>query len=438
MTERLFIHEEKNDGSKQEETENTSFDLNEESNSPEDDAAAEAEVSMEDDEGEREGSSANNNNVSAGEKRGGKNSVRQYVRSKMPRLRWTPDLHLSFVHAVERLGGQARATPKLVLELMNVKGLSIAHVKSHLQMYRSKRLDESGQVLCKTYRRMGGRDRDRDCSPGILFRPTGSCRHFSMEKSGMEQAWNPAFHSHPNRRQQYASTHYYNALRSSTSALQSKQYFGQGNGLVERMIFHTQNRPSTSNPNHVLEAIAQNRPTRPSRFLEEKKWPPRELIGNPWREKTRTNAASQSLVHQICTTPRSVGATLTYSKQPSVWSPANEERLGQFQSHLHYPKIISSISTPQFEPPFRLESNQEKRLKEEEWLPDLQLRLSQRSANEEDSHHKTKYEMNTMLSLSPYSSRQQEQPTEKQKEETQTKAWPSQTTTGKADLSLSI
>lgn len=191
MTERLFIHEEKNDGSKQEETENTSFDLNEESNSPEDDAAAEAEVSMEDDEGEREGSSANNNNVSAGEKRRGKNSVRQYVRSKMPRLRWTPDLHLSFGHAVERLGGQARATPKLVLELMNVKGLSIAHVKSHLQMYRSKRLDESGQVLCKTYRRMGGRDRDDDCSPGILFRPTGSCRHFSMEKSGMEQAWNP-------------------------------------------------------------------------------------------------------------------------------------------------------------------------------------------------------------------------------------------------------
>lgn len=87
---------------------------------------------------------------------------------------------------------------------------------------------------------------------------------------------------------------------------------------------------------------------------------------------------------------------------------------------------------------FEMQSNQEKRLKEEEWLPDLQLRLSQRSANEEDTHHKSKYEMNTMLSLSPYSSRQQEQPTEKQKEETQTKAWSSQTTTGKADLSLSI
>jgi hypothetical protein len=33
-------------------------------------------------------------------------TVRQYNRSKHPRLRWTPDLHMAFLHAVERLGGQ--------------------------------------------------------------------------------------------------------------------------------------------------------------------------------------------------------------------------------------------------------------------------------------------------------------------------------------------
>ncbi|CAJ2658354.1 unnamed protein product [Trifolium pratense] len=68
-------------------------------------------------------------------------AVRPYVRSRMPRLRWTPDLHRCFAHAVERLGGEERATPKLILQLMNVRGITISHVKSHLQMYRGMKLE---------------------------------------------------------------------------------------------------------------------------------------------------------------------------------------------------------------------------------------------------------------------------------------------------------
>ncbi|KAF8117511.1 hypothetical protein N665_0009s0037 [Sinapis alba] len=81
-----------------------------------------------------------NGNVDVGFNGNGGGRVRPYVRSPVPRLRWTPELHRCFLNAVDMLGGHHRATPKLILKMMDVKGLTISHIKSHLQMYRGSKL----------------------------------------------------------------------------------------------------------------------------------------------------------------------------------------------------------------------------------------------------------------------------------------------------------
>ncbi|XP_004505417.1 myb family transcription factor PHL8-like isoform X2 [Cicer arietinum] len=53
-----------------------------------------------------------------------------------PRLKWTPELHQRFAEAIHQLGGAEKATPKSLMRAMGIPGLTLYHLKSHLQKYR--------------------------------------------------------------------------------------------------------------------------------------------------------------------------------------------------------------------------------------------------------------------------------------------------------------
>ncbi|KAL1539997.1 protein PHOSPHATE STARVATION RESPONSE 1-like [Salvia divinorum] len=67
---------------------------------------------------------------------GTKSIVSASEKEQKKRIRWTEELHKKFIECVDRLGGAKNATPKGILKLMKCDGLTIFHIKSHLQKYR--------------------------------------------------------------------------------------------------------------------------------------------------------------------------------------------------------------------------------------------------------------------------------------------------------------
>ncbi|KAK7309801.1 hypothetical protein RJT34_06831 [Clitoria ternatea] len=78
-----------------------------------------------------------------------------------PRLKWTPELHQRFIEATNQLGGADKATPKSLMRVMGIPGLTLYHLKSHLQKYRlgkSQQLETCSDNKLEDYRETNSDD----------------------------------------------------------------------------------------------------------------------------------------------------------------------------------------------------------------------------------------------------------------------------------------
>ncbi|RWR97453.1 two-component response regulator ARR10 [Cinnamomum micranthum f. kanehirae] len=330
-------------------------------------------------------------------------AVRQYIRSKMPRLRWTPDLHLSFVHAVERLGGQDRATPKLVLQMMNVRGLSIAHVKSHLQMYRSKKLDDSGQVIT----------RGSGCLSEIFFQRAGFYQHFAVEKGSFFASKNvhepKSLYSHL---QQSLSHHPFefkaSQLRQQEWAFNQHPIVGPvthsctnpgpAKGLIHDLVFRNGGKPSSSHLFDVRNAITGDGSMRSHQFIEEERWPRHETLRN---QGNNGNArADLEWIGSNSQLPSRSFISMPVSVDPicNTRSSGSNSRLQSHSNHVDSVVMADRLES-KFKPPLGLQLRAQSEKKpmpmtqknpqiddngeikntianEKEWLPNLELSLT--------------------------------------------------------------
>jgi len=113
-----------------------------------------------------------------------------------------------------------------------------------------------------------------------------------------------------------------------------------------------QGRSMSSNQIQLMDATSIV-PMRPSQFLEEKRWPPLEIMNNhTWKKRLpatiTSNTESQSVVlHQF-------GTTTPASLRPSELNFSNKTRIREPLSNSDEHRSYSNNFKLEFEPPFRI------------------------------------------------------------------------------------
>ncbi|WOL08230.1 hypothetical protein Cni_G16982 [Canna indica] len=359
-------------------------------------------------------------------------SVRQYNRSKTPRLRWTPDLHLSFVHAVERLGGQDRATPKLVLQMMNVRGLSIAHVKSHLQMYRSKKLDDSGKekIISSVLSPINLHLRRGDRLQELFYQRSASYHPFRMENNGSYFA-RRSFHE-PTAGHLYSllqPPHYQQSLDLHTRSKLGLQgwTFNHHSAVTRESNFLKEQGNNVKVASHLfdLREPVAGKGNQPSEYMRRWLQPPCEMIngtqkmerkisldwmGSSIRPLDNVKAAVDHLNPVVTSTAGSMLACKSSSHDSIKYQFDDPFRVLNQQSHQKQP--ASEQIMPKFADIFgRREADHAKKMRLNsagDWRHNLQLSLRPSSTDDDNGsiNEDNKYtdrkaeEANNLLSLS--------------------------------------
>ncbi|KAG1367914.1 two-component response regulator ARR10 [Cocos nucifera] len=380
-------------------------------------------------EGGRSSSDSSSTNNNCDENNGGKaikgseewtTTVRKYHRSKMPRLRWTPDLHFAFVNAVERLGGQERATPKLVLQMMNVRGLSIAHVKSHLQMHRSKKLDNlkrGKNIFPSSVMSLADANRPRDYISNLFYQRTFSSEPLRMDGGGpfsqridLEEyrCYHLLQRSQPqqtNDLKNFNSGHQDWAFNQQmTSRINPINDQGQARGLLHDLNFRKDGQPSTSHLFDVRDAVTGNLNARAThQFLWERRWLSSDMATSQGTN-TRGSIGSYDWIGRNSrlvptASPFSVAHTSSTLKRntSSSFFDYCESKTNQIEPNSREPTVISDSLKPHFETPLWIELYQPKHkfediieksetptadmkklivAREGDWTPNLQLSLN--------------------------------------------------------------